>query len=158
MKTLYAAMLTGGPYVYDDYADFAANVGTLLSAPLIKKNMAGRDILPMSTGRTVLPGQSAQIAGRFQTEHKIGRFVISNAGTNQGAADWLVHDLKINDVPQLPQAESVTGRRFTTNQDDDRACFVLSQPVSLVVVTVTYEGLNERGCPFFGALIGAPAR
>ena len=42
----------------------------------------------MSTGVAILPTQSAQITGRPQTlVFKIGRFVISNAGTAGGAAD-----------------------------------------------------------------------
>ena len=55
----------------------------VVNAPL--PTQANRDILPMSTGVPILPTQSAQITGRPQTlVFKIGRFVISNAGTAGG--------------------------------------------------------------------------
>src|SRR4029079_3102077 len=66
----------------------------VVNAPL--PTQANRDILPMSTGVPILPTQSAQITGRPQTlVFKIGRFLISNAGTAGGAADWIVNDIKI---------------------------------------------------------------
>jgi len=150
----YVGMLGNGPHAYASYSDFAAAIGTVLSAPLPTVRLSsGRGIVPLSTGVPILPGQSAQITGRFQTEAKAGRLVISNAGTNQGAADWFVNTLKINDRSQLAQP-GVEGGRFSVSCPDDGACFELAQPVLDVVVTVTYRGLWEEGCPFFGGLIG----
>jgi hypothetical protein len=89
--------------------------------------------------------------------------VISNAGTWGGAADWIVNDIKISDVSQFVQAGDVSGAVFTANASHAPAPneidkFVQFKPVQItmddVVVVVTYIGLNEMGCPFYGALVG----
>jgi hypothetical protein len=119
---------------------------------------ANRDILPMSTGVPILPTQSAQITGRPQTlVYKIGRFVISNAGTAGGAADWIVNDIKIGNRSQFVQSGDVPGDMFATNAIDTFVRFASAQTAMDVVVVVTYIGLNESGCPFFGAMVGTAA-
>ncbi len=128
----------------------------VVDAPL--PTQANRDILPMSTGVPILPTQSAQITGRPQTlVYKIGRFVISNAGTAGGAADWIVNDIKIGNVSQFVQSGDVPGDMFATNAIDTFVRFAPAQTAMDVVVVVTYIGLNESGCPFFGAMVGTAA-
>jgi len=128
----------------------------VVEAPL--PTQANRDILPMSTGVPILPTQSAQITGRPQTlVFKIGRFVISNAGTAGGAADWIVNDIKIGNRSQFVQSGDVPGDLFATNAIDTFVRFEAAQTAMDVVVVVTYIGLNESGCPFFGAMVGTAA-
>jgi hypothetical protein len=128
----------------------------VVDAPL--PTQANRDILPMSTGVPILPTQSAQITGRPQTlVFKIGRFVISNAGTAGGAADWIVNDVKIGNRSQFVQSGDVPGDLFATNAIDTFVRFESAQTAMDVVVVVTYIGLNESGCPFFGAMVGTAA-
>jgi len=128
----------------------------VVDAPL--PTQANRDILPMSTGVPILPTQSAQITGRPQTlVFKIGRFVISNAGTAGGAADWIVNDIKIGNRSQFVQSGDVPGDLFATNAIDTFVRFEAAQTAMDVVVVVTYIGLNESGCPFFGAMVGTAA-
>jgi hypothetical protein len=128
----------------------------VVDAPL--PTQANRDILPMSTGVPILPTQSAQITGRPQTlVFKIGRFVISNAGTAGGAADWIVNDVKIGNRSQFVQSGDVPGDLFATNAIDTFVRFEAAQTAMDVVVVVTYIGLNESGCPFFGAMVGTAA-
>jgi hypothetical protein len=128
----------------------------VVDAPL--PTQANRDILPMSTGVPILPTQSAQITGRPQTlVFKIGRFVISNAGTSGGSADWIVNDIKIGNVSQFVQSGDVPGDMFATNAIDTFVRFAPAQTAMDVVVVVTYIGLNESGCPFFGAMVGTAA-
>jgi len=128
----------------------------VVDAPL--PTQANRDILPMSTGVPILPTQSAQITGRPQTlVYKIGRFVISNAGTAGGAADWIVNDIKIGNVSQFVQSGDVPGDMFAPNAIDTFVRFAPAQTAMDVVVVVTYIGLNESGCPFFGAMVGTAA-
>jgi len=128
----------------------------VVDAPL--PTQANRDILPMSTGVPILPTQSAQITGRPQTlVFKIGRFVISNAGTAGGAADWIVNDIKIGNRSQFVQSGDVPGDLFATNAIDTVVRFESAQTAMDVVVVVTYIGLNESGCPFFGAMVGTAA-
>ena len=119
---------------------------------------ANRDILPMSTGVPILPTQSAQITGRPQVlVFKIGRFVISNAGTAGGAADWIVNDIKIGNRSQFVQSGDVPGDLFAVNAIDTFVRFEAAQTAMDVVVVVTYIGLNESGAPFFGAMVGTAA-
>src|SRR5512143_2183127 len=128
----------------------------VVDAPL--PTQANRDILPMSTGVPILPTQSAQITGRPQTlVFKIGRFVISNAGTAGGAADWIVNDIKIGNRSQFVQSGDVPGDLFATNAIDTFVRFEAAQTAMDVVVVTTYIGLNESGCPFFGAMVGTAA-
>ena len=128
----------------------------VVDAPL--PTQANRDILPMSTGVPILPTQSAQITGRPQTlVFKIGRFVISNAGTAGGSADWIVNDIKIGNRSQFVQSGDVPGDLFATNAIDTFVRFESAQTAMDVVVVVTYIGLNESGCPFFGAMVGTAA-
>jgi len=128
----------------------------VVDAPL--PTQANRDILPMSTGVPILPTQSAQITGRPQTlVFKIGRFVISNAGTAGGAADWIVNDIKIGNRSQFVQSGDVPGDLFATNAIDTFVRFEAAQTAMDVVVVVTYIGLNESGTPFFGAMVGTAA-
>jgi hypothetical protein len=128
----------------------------VVDAPL--PTQANRDILPMSTGVPILPAQSAQITGRPQTlVFKIGRFVISNAGTAGGAADWIVNDIKIGNRSQFVQSGDVPGDLFAVNAIDTFVRFEAAQTAMDVVVVVTYIGLNESGCPFFGAMVGTAA-
>ena len=128
----------------------------VVAAPM--PTQANRDILPMSTGVPILPTQSAQITGRPQVlAFKIGRFVISNAGTAGGAADWIVNDIKIGNRSQFVQSGDVPGDLFATNAIDTFVRFETAQTAMDVVVVVTYIGLNESGAPFFGAMVGTAA-
>ena len=128
----------------------------VVDAPL--PTQANRDILPMSTGVPILPTQMAQITGRPQTlVYKIGRFMISNAGTAGGAADWIVNDIKIGNRSQFVQAGDVPGDLFASNTVDAFVRFESAQTAMDVAVNVTYIGLNESGCPFFGAMVGTAA-
>ena len=128
----------------------------VVNAPM--PTQANRDILPMSTGVPILPTQSAQITGRPQVlVFKIGRFVISNAGTAGGSADWIVNDIKIGNRSQFVQSGDVPGDLFATNAIDTFVRFESAQTAMDVVVVVTYIGLNESGAPFFGAMVGTAA-
>ena len=150
-----AAMPPMPPMAAPDFPPFPARAA-VVDAPL--PTQANRDILPMSTGVPILPTQSAQITGRPQTlVFKIGRFVISNAGTAGGSADWIVNDIKIGNRSQFVQSGDVPGDLFATNAIDTFVRFESAQTAMDVVVVVTYIGLNESGCPFFGAMVGTAA-
>jgi hypothetical protein len=144
-----------GPMGPPDAFPFPARAA-VVNAPM--PTQANRDILPMSTGVPILPTQSAQITGRPQTlVFKIGRFVISNAGTAGGAADWIVNDIKIGNRSQFVQSGDVPGDLFAVNAIDTFVRFEAAQTAMDVVVVVTYIGLNESGAPFFGAMVGTAA-
>jgi hypothetical protein len=119
---------------------------------------AQREVLPMSTGVPILPTQSAQITGRPQAPAwRCERFVISNAGTAGGAADWIVNDIKIGNRSQFVQSGDVPGDMFATNAIDTFVSFETAQTAMDVVVVVTYIGQNESGVPFYASMVGTAA-
>lgn len=128
----------------------------LVEQPLPDK--AERWILPMSTGVPILPTQSAQITGRPQAMvFRVERFIISNAGTSGGAADWIVNDIKIGNQSQFVQSGDVPGDMFATNTIDAFVSFRTAQTAMDVVVVCTYIGMNESGVPFYASMLGTAA-
>jgi hypothetical protein len=128
----------------------------LVDAP--PPTFAARDILPLSTGVPILPTQSAQITGRPQARAFRGdRFMVSNAGTAGGAADWIINDIKIGNRSQFVQSGDVPGDLFAVNAIDTFVRFETAQTAMDIVIVVTYIGLNESGAPFFAALVGTAA-
>ena len=114
-----------------------------------------RQMLPLSNGVPILPGQSVLITARPQAhEFKIDRFVISGVGTPGGAADWVVNDLRIGNISQLAQSGDLPGDLFATEAIDAFVSFGTIQPAMDVSVILTYIGPIEAGVPFFGSLGG----
>lgn len=164
-------MVPRGPWVDDGSADWKAahsqSEVDLRAVPLAPEKTEeprrpNRDILPISTDVPILPTQSAEISAQVtgcsrSMVYELGSFVISNAGTDYGAADWIVNDLKINGVSQL-RAGAVAGAVFSSPSPvikiDTFVRLVPWQALDIVTVVVTYVGLNERGCAFFAALVG----
>jgi hypothetical protein len=68
-----------------------------------------------------------------------------------------VNDIKIGNRSQFVQSGDVPGDLFATNAIDTFVRFESAQTAMDVVVVVTYIGLNESGCPFFGAMVGTAA-
>jgi hypothetical protein len=119
---------------------------------------AGREILPMSTGVAILPTQSAQITARPQrVAFRPERVFISAAGTDGGAADWIVNDIKIGNRSQFSQSGDIPGDMFATNAIDGFVSFETAQTAMDVVMVVTYIGTNESGVAFYGSIIGTAA-
>jgi len=134
---------------------FAPRAALVDAAPA---TFAARDILPLSTGVPILPTQSAQITGRPQARAFRGdRFMVSNAGTAGGAADWIINDIKIGNRSQFVQSGDVPGDLFAVNAIDTFVRFETAQTAMDIVIVVTYIGLNESGAPFFAALVGTAA-
>lgn len=114
-----------------------------------------RYTLPISSGVPIRPGESAQITARAQTsEFRCARFVISNAGTPGGAADWIINDLKIGNRSQFSQSGDVPGAMFAANAIDGYMSFETARVAMDIAVIVTYVGPVESGAPFFGAMVG----
>jgi hypothetical protein len=124
---------------------------------------ANRDVLPIGTSnpesildkelpkRVVLPSQSVSIKMPVKGPMRPARFVVSNAGTAGGAADWIICDIKLDGKSQFLQSGDMPGDLFATNAID---AFVRWHTCrEQVEVTVKYIGLNKEGCPFFGALV-----
>lgn len=124
----------------------------LFPFPLTLPSLEGQSVLPLNTGVPILPTQSAQITGLSHTRvPRVGRLMISNMGTVGEAADWIVNDLKINEVSQFSSVRQ--GAVFLPSATDEFLRWdAAPNALDVVVLVVTYVGLNEKGCPFFGAL------
>lgn len=161
LPMIYVRMTSQGPQVVKDGAVHATADKALVD---VVGMTAGRGSLPMSTGVPILPTQSAHITSRPRATCNCKRFIISNAGTAGGAADWVVNDIKIDGVSQFLKPGNISGNMFSTNTERDMidALDALVQLTSAqsemaVDVIVTYIGLNENGCPFFGAMVETSA-
>ena len=114
-----------------------------------------RHVLPIASGVPILPGQSVQITSRAHTSaFRCERFMISNAGTPGGAADWIVNDIKIGNRSQFSQSGDVPGNMFATNVIDSFVSFETARVAMDVAVIVTYVGTLESGSPFFASMVG----
>lgn len=159
LPMIYVRMTSQGPQVCGGSDnpvvkdDAAAGEGRLLVD-------VNRGALPISTGVPILPTQSAHITSRPRGACDCKRFRISSAGTAGGASDWVVNDIKIGGVSQFLKPGNISGGMFSTKADlhaldalDVLVRLASVQPEMAVDVIVTYIGLNESGCPFFGALV-----
>ena len=115
-----------------------------------------REILPLSTGTPIKPGQTCSIKGRVQTQDGFwpDQLSISNAGTAGGAADWVVNDIKVAGRSQFCQSGDIPGDLFKTDAISSFVRFDAVRGAMDVDLIVTYIGKNEEGCPFFGAVTG----
>lgn len=104
-----------------------------------------------NNGENVLPKQTCCITGRVQSDgFWPDRLMISNAGTENGAADWIVNDLRIAGRSQFLQAGDLPGDAAVNS------CvrFDVAKTATDVQLIVTYIGTNEKGCPFYGSITG----
>jgi hypothetical protein len=115
-----------------------------------------RGVLPLSNnGVSVLPTQTCRITGRVQSDgFWPDHLTISNAGTENGAADWVVNDIKIAGRSQFLQSGDVPGDLFATNAVDSFIRFEVAKAATDVEIVVTYIGTNEKGCPFYASIVG----
>jgi hypothetical protein len=119
---------------------------------------ADRVVLPMSSGVSILPNTSAQITSRPQdVAFRPERIVIGQAGTDGGAADWIVNDVKVGNKSQFSQSGDVPGDLFAATTIDSYVSFATVQTAMDFVMLVTYVGTNESGAPFYCAVLGTAA-
>lgn len=140
---------------------------------LLTQSRIGREVLPFSIGVSILPGQSAEIKARPQRmAFRPERVFISGADPaykapwwkrmwpwyskpeHNGAADWLVNDIKIGGRSQFSQAGDIPGDMFGTTAIDSFVSFETAQLGMDVVIVVTYIGACPKGHRFYGAMIG----
>lgn len=123
-----------------------------------------REMLPISSGKPVMPNVPTRIVVSAKGEAlMLERFVISNAGTEGGAGDWVINDIEIDGVSQIG-VKNLSGALFSSRGvvvGGKRASSCLYfrdldvvEQESAVAVTVTYVGSNPSGCPLFASIIG----
>ena len=117
-----------------------------------------REIIPLSTGggRVKLPMSAVVTVRSARGPFLPERIMISNGGTDGGAADWIVNDISIDGRSQFLQSGQVPGDMFAINAVDGLIKFDVMQRYSEVVVSVTYVGTKQDGAPFYGSILGSP--
>ena len=120
--------------------------------------------LPVSSGVPILPHQRTRlVAFPVHGALDVEKIVISNAGTLNGAGDWIINDIEVDGRSQLIQKD-LQGVFFGANGPSRgryATARLLFSGLDVVecghelAVTVTYVGGNSRGCPFFGSAIGS---
>ena len=114
-----------------------------------------RGVIPLSSNKPVMPHSSTSIKARVQPDGlRLDHLTISGAGTEGGAADWIVNDLKINNRSQFIHSGDLPGDMFASNAIDTFVNFGVAGVGAEVSIVVTYIGTNDKGCPFFGAIQG----
>ena len=115
-----------------------------------------RRILPLSSDVNILPTQLTYITGRVGSEGFLpGRLTISGAGTNGGAADWIVNDIKISGKSQFVKSGDIPGDMFAAKAALEKfVTFGVARACTDVVIIVTYIGTNDKGCKFHAAIDG----
>jgi hypothetical protein len=151
--TIFIMMTSQGPQTMKD-EEFADHSMTTCR---VFDNAAGCGSLPMSTGVPLLPAQSAHITARPTRACSFTHFVISSAGAEGGAADWVVCDIRIDGVSQFLKPGDIPGHLFSTRRDAFEALeklvhFAPVQQGMSVSVIAMYTGTNNNGCPLFTAM------
>jgi hypothetical protein len=122
-----------------------------------------RLILPLHLPR-VLPHQPTRATARAKEGAvDIERIFISGAGTEGGAADWIVNDIEVDGRSQLAlkdlsgamfSARGVAAARHASTTLSVQGFDPVERDRELVLV-VTYVGPNPEGVPFFASAVGS---
>jgi hypothetical protein len=112
-------------------------------------------ILPMVTKNMLFPTVATTITAVLDQSLEISTLEIEDTGTEGGAADWIIHDIRIDGITQFGESGDVPGDMFSTGTIDN---FVKFLPGTRVELLVTYIGLNKSGCCFRARLLGTVVR
>ena len=110
--------------------------------------------LPIETKNKLLPTIAATITAMLDRPLEIDTLEIENTGTDGGAADWIVNDIRIDET-SLFKCGDVPGDLFAVNTIDN---FIKFPPGARIELVVTYIGSNEMGCRFTAHLLGTVVR
>jgi len=88
---------------------------------------------------------------------QVSRLVIDDAGTPDGAAAWIVNDIRVNGKSQFAQTGDVPGDVFSANMIDSFLSIETCPAGGLIEFIVTYIGF-DAGAVFTGRLEGTVVR
>lgn len=112
-------------------------------------------VLPIAPKNTLLPTIATTITAMLDQPLEIGMLEIEDTGTDGGAADWVINDIRIDGTSQFVQSSDVPGDMFTTDAIES---FVKFHPGTRIELLVTYIGPNESGCCFKARILGTVVR
>ncbi len=114
-----------------------------------------REDLPLSSnGVNVMPTQTCRITGSVSNSFWPDRLAISDAGTEGGAADWIVNNIKIAGRSQFLRSGDAPGDMFAEDAGKAFIHFERAKTGTQVEIVVTYIGTNKEGCPFYASITG----
>lgn len=114
--------------------------------------------LPIATRRPVRIAATATIVAVLDHPLEIERLEIDHGNTKDGAADWIVNDIRVDGTTQLVSGD-ISGDLFATECIDTLVTFQAGSCVgSRIELDVTYIGPNTDGCRFMGRLLGMVVR
>lgn len=128
--------------------------GRLYNAYKAFREPLHHEILPLSSAAPCLPTKSYQITAQTFESFWPNRLVISAAGTPGGAADWVVHDIKIAGKTQFARAGDLPGDTFAANAPQFSTDFDVLHARMKAHLVVTYIGPNLDGCMLRASLEG----
>ena len=120
---------------------------------------ADRVILPMSSGDTIIVGDTGQITSRPQdVAFRPERIIIGQGTTPDGAADWVVSDIKVGNKSQLSQSGEIPGDMFDPKAIDAYVSFATVQTaMDFVMVVALNNAGDSNAAQFYCAVLGLAA-
>jgi hypothetical protein len=129
--------------------------GAPLFAAIVGKPPPQRPtVLPIATKKAVAPTATTTIRAILDAPLKIEMLEILDEGTEGGAGDWIVNDLRVDGTPQFTQSGGIPGDMFSTRAIDSVKC----QPGKEIEIAITYIGLKAEGACFVANFLGAVVR
>jgi hypothetical protein len=130
--------------------------GAILFASIVGDTPPQRPtVLPITTTDALLPTIPTTITAILDQPLEINMLEIEDTDTDNGAADWVVNDIRIDGASQFMQSSDVPGDMFATDTIDS---FIKFHPGTRIELIVTYIGPNESGCCFTGRFLGTVVR
>jgi len=115
-------------------------------------------VVPFAAKTPFLPAVKTTITARMQSApFQMTRLKIENGDTAGGAADWIVHDLRINGRTQFTQPD-VPADVLATNAIDAFIKLEACEGGSAIELDMIYIGLNAHGAIFSASLEGTVLR
>jgi hypothetical protein len=131
-----------------------------------ERNVLGLSSASPESPGAIKPGQSHTILvqasqprllvtdGRHVRSFRPERLFLSAAGTEGGAADWVVNDVVLDGRSQIAPHRDLPGAIFGTEMLGTLRAFDRISGEAPIQVTVTYVGSNPLGVPFYASLVG----
>ncbi len=155
---LFGSQVLGASLLFDRIArpldmEFAVtrlgNAGTgLLIGGILGSATYEPRILPMCSDVRTPPGTSVQIGGDCAQPIEVHRLVIDDG------ADWLIHDIEVNDRSAFAQPGNIPGDLFSPEVLDNFLRFGTLRVGARVRIHASYLGDDPEGRPFRGEFRG----
>ncbi len=116
-------------------------------------------VVPIVVSLPLLIATRTTISARMQNApFKLDRLEIDDGKTAGGAADWIVHDLRIDGRTQFSQVGDLPGDMFSSSAIDSFITIENCPAGSAIEIDVSYVGVDDGGGTFTARLEGTVTR